>query len=339
MRRMSFLILACSFCIFDMSAHADDVLLKERQSKPLFGTVVTVEVCYSDGSHDVVRSAIERVWRRWEEIHARMNSYNLKSDVSLLNQAEGSPVWVHEDVARLIRASISFKTITRNTFDITIGPLTTFWKDQEKSDRIPLREELVKVKALVDANKVTVSGTDRVTLKQGMQIDLNGAAQGFAADEGVTILKQNGIRNFFVDAGGEIFASGVNCEGDPWRVGIKDPDLPKEFSDILALSDKAVSTSGNYEKFFKIQGKRFSRMINPLTGYPEADVVSATVIAPTALEADVFSTAVCILGPAKGLDLVNSLGEGYAAMVLSRKADGKVFVRYTTSGFEAFRKK
>ncbi len=339
MRLMFFLILACSFCIFDMSARADEVLLKERQSRPLFGTVVTVEVCYSDGSRDVVRSAIERVWKRWGEIHGRMNLYDPKSDVSLLNQAEGGPVWVHEDVARLIRASISFKTTTRNVFDITIAPLMTFWKDHEKSDRIPLREDLVKVKALVDANKVTVSGTDRVTLKQGMKIDLNGAAQGFAADEGAVILKENGIRNFFVDAGGEVFAAGVNCDGYPWRVGIKDPDMPKELIDTLALSDKAVSTSGNYEKFFEIQQKRFSRMINPVTGYPEADVVSATVIAPTALEADVFSTAVCILGPAKGLDLVNSLGEGYAAMVLSRKADGKALVRYTTSGFEAFRKK
>ncbi len=285
MRRVFFLMLVYFSWALGASVLAEDVLQKERQSKPLFGTVVTVEVCYSDGSRDVVRSAIERVWKRWGEIHARMNSYDPKSDVSLLNQAEGRPVWVHEDVARLIRASISFKTATRNVFDITIAPLMSFWKDQEKSDRIPLREELVKVKALVDANKVTVSGTDRVTLKQGMKIDLNGVAQGFAADEGVAILKENGIRNFFVDAGGEIFASGVNCEGDPWRVGV------------------------------------------------------ATVIAPTALEADVFSTAVCILGPAKGLDLVNSLGDGYAAMILSRKADGKALVRYTTSGFEAFRKK
>lgn len=339
MRLAPFLILVWVFLAFDVCVFAADELFKERQSRPLFGTVVTVEVCYSDGARDMVRSTIERVWIRWEEINARMNVYDPKSDLSLLNQAAGRSVWVHSDVARLIRQSIVFKTRTRGVFDITIAPLTAFWKDQAKQDKLPLREDVMKIKALVDADKVAVSSSDRVTLKDGMALDLNGVAQGFAADEGAAILKANGIGNFFLDAGGEIFTSGVNCEGDPWRVGIKDPDAPKELIETLALSDKAVSTSGNYEKFFEIQKKRFSLMINPLTGYPERDVVSATVIAPTAFEADVFSTALCILGPREGLSLVSSLGEGYAAMILLRKADDKALIRYVTSGFDTFIKK
>jgi thiamine biosynthesis lipoprotein ApbE len=140
-----------------------------------------------------------------------------------------------------------------------------------------------------------------------------------------------------VDTGGEIFASGLNCEGRKWQVGIGDPNDPGKMIEVAELSDAALSTSGDYEKYVEIQGRKLSHIINPLTGYPVAGAASVTVIAPTATEADAYSTALCVLGIRDGLPFISSLGKGYEALIYWRGEDGKLG-RYATSGYKNYQR-
>jgi thiamine biosynthesis lipoprotein len=165
------------------------------------------------------------------------------------------------------------------------------------------------------------------------EIDLEGDVQGFASDEVARVLKEEHFHNFMVDAGGEIYAAGTNCAGHAWRIGVQDPDRRDRLMDAVDIGNAAVSTSGDYEKHIVIQGQKWSHIINPLTGYPQSGVASATVIAPTAVEADALSTALCILGPAAGLDLIKELGEGYDALILFRR-DKEEYEWHSTPGYE-----
>ncbi|MBF0486129.1 MAG: FAD:protein FMN transferase [Candidatus Omnitrophica bacterium] len=311
--------------------------LKEKQSRPLLGTIVHVTVCYVDGRQDTVQLAMDRLWQRLEEINARMNKYSDKSDVSLINQSKGRPVAVHEDVYRILALSEKFREITNGVFDITVGPLVDLWQEAAKEDRYPSREEIAAAKKLIGTGKVELLSDNKVRLTDpAVRIDLNGIVSGFAADEAVKILKDAQIHNFLVDTGGELYAAGVNCQNRPWRLGVKDPENKKALADSFELSDAAVSTSGDYEHFVVIKGQKWSHIVNPLTGYPQNGVASGTVIAPTTVEADVFSKPVCILGPSEGLKFVSSLGDGYDALILLRRQEGK-YEWYTTPGYEARR--
>ncbi len=154
-------------------------------------------------------------------------------------------------------------------------------------------------------------------LNRDTMIDLGGIAVGYALDKVAKILRGKEFRNFFIDAGGDIYVGGHNCSGQPWKIGIKDPQKESNLIKVIYLQDASVTTSGNYEQYFEIQGAKFSYIMNPLTGYPQEEVMSATVIAPQGIEADSLATALCVLGSEEGIALINSLGEGYAGYIIT----------------------
>nr|CAX68898.1 ApbE-like lipoprotein (membrane associated) [uncultured bacterium] len=295
---------------------------ENKESRPALGTIVSVDVCYVDGRQDDIKAAMDAVWRRVDEIHARLNPFSKTSDVSLINASHGRPTRVHDDVYRLLKLSQRGYETTNGVFDVTIGPLMELWANAEKNRRLPDQQEIADVKRHVDASKIILSSYSFVQLPENMKLDVSGAAQGFAADEIKDVLTAHGFHNFLVDTGGEIYAAGVNCQEKPWKVGIKNPLNKEELFDAVELHDAALSTSGNYERNFVINGEQRSKIIQPKTGYPERGVASATVIAPTAVEADILSTTVCALGPLQGLKLINSFGDNYAALILSTSQSG-----------------
>jgi thiamine biosynthesis lipoprotein ApbE len=317
-------------------ACAGESLKKEVQSRPLLGTIVTIEVCQRAGDIDQVSSAFRLAWQRLDEINVRMNHYDAASDVSLLNKAAGQAVKVHDDVVELIRRSQEFRRITGGVFDVTIAPLSRLWKESAKKDQVPSQEDIARAKRLVDAGKIELLPEGWVRLPDPeTQLDLNGDAQGFAADEAAKILRGAGLKDFLVDTGGEIFASGLNCEVRKWQVGIGDPSSPGKTIEVAELSDAALSTSGDYEKYFEIQGRKWSHIIDPLTGYPVTGAASVTVIAPTATEADAYSTALCVLGVEKGLSFISTLGPGYEALIYWR-GENERLSRQVTSGYNRY---
>lgn len=316
-----YLIAAAGVCVATSPAYATERL---QESASYFGTVVNVTVCYETVQRDAALSTVKVVLQRFSDIHARMNRFDPSSDVSRINTALGQEVKVHDDVYALLERSKGYAELTRGVFDVTVGPLVALWRQSGDRGRIPTSEEVLEVKRLIGVDRIELLGHGRVKMPADMKIDLGGNVAGFAADEAASILRVVGFKDFMINAGGEIYVSGQACEGRPWRLAVDDPENRGRWADIVELKDRGVSTSGSYEKYVEINGQRWPHIINPLTGYPERGVVSATVIAPYAVDADVLSTALCILGPRTGFPMIEALGSGYAAMIMMEDEAGKL---------------
>lgn len=287
------------------------------EAKLLMGTTVQIDVCYDENNEDDMPLAYTEVWERLGEIHWRMSSFNDISDVAKVNNAYENPVEIGDDTYAVIKNSIMWHERTSRAFDITVWPLIHFWKERDRSKTLPAPEEVAAVRASLGVDKIRLLPDSHVQITDpSLRIDLGGIAKGYAIDEAARILKENGFDQFLVDAGGDMYASGSNCRGLPWHLGIKDPRTKKQLLEIVALEDLAITTSGDYEQYVIIGNQKWSHIINPMTGYPQKGVVSASVIAPTAEEADALSTALTVLGPEKGVALIESLGEQYGCLIL-----------------------
>jgi len=303
------------------------------------GTVVSLEVCTNDKTNPPFQSVVQQVWERLEEINWRMNVFDDKSDVAKVNGSYEKPVKIGADTYQVIKNSIHFNELTYGAFDITVGPLIKLWKDGQAKNILPTHEEVSEVKKALGKDKIRLLADDHVELLHDQtKIDLGGIAGGYAVDEAVRIFKAAGFHDFMIDEGGDLFVSGKNCEGKPWHIGIRHPRDPSNILEILELRDQAVTTSGDYEQFFEIQNQRWSHIMNPVTGYPQKGVVSATVLAPTTEEADALATALCVLDPKRGVALIDRLGEGFACLLLEESSAGQL-VRHESAGYKLLREK
>jgi thiamine biosynthesis lipoprotein len=289
-----------------------------------FGSVVKVDVCYRDEEEPRLQQALDEVWTRFADIHSRMSVYDPDSDINKINRAYDEGVEVGADTYGLIREALEYHRISQGVFDISVGPLIVLWKESGRKGTLPSAEEVGAARVMTGIDAVELLPDNRVRLrKTGVKINIDSIGDGYAADEAARILRSFGFENFLVDASGELYAGGQSCQGRPWRVGVIDPNDTSRLVDVVELSDMAVSTSGNYEHYYEIEGKRWSHIIDPATGYPSDDISSATVIAPTARFADFLSTALCVLDPAEGQKIVEDLGESYASMVIFGPPEGQ----------------
>jgi len=308
-------------------------LLKYSETRPLFGTMLRVDICYDGSRSDDMKKAAQKVWDRFDDMQVRMNLWNERSDLTKINQSYGAPVQIGADTYALLQDAVKFNQLTRGVFDVTVYPLIEVWKGAAKKNRIPSREELLEAKKAIGFDKIKFLGNHRIQLLHPKaKVDINGIACGYGADEAARILRENGFARFLIDTGGELFASGKNCENKKWRLGIADPRDDSKLIDTIELEDQGVSTSGNYEKFYDIQGQRWSHIINPITGYPAWRVASATVIAPTATQADALSTALCVLGGERAIALIEDLSQGLSAMVIENNKGKLLFFKSRTYG-------
>ena len=311
-------------------------LVKVSQQKTLMGTYVELDVCTSPKARNTADAALEDAWKRLERISWQMNVYDPKSDLTKINTANGKPVVIHPDTYFVLKSAEFFWKKTGGTFDPTIWPLLKFWREAAKENKMPTPAEVDAVKTHVGFKHVRFLGNNMVaTDAPGIQVDLGGIAKGYAIDEAARIFREHGLHNFFVDAGGDVYAGGYNCEGKPWRVGISDPKDTAKLITIVAASDKAVATSGNYAQYVEIEGEHFSHIINPITGYPQRTVTSATVIADSAQSADALATSLTILGDPKGTQIINGMGEEYASFILMEQEDGR-YARRRSKNFHKF---
>ena len=319
---------------------------KYSESRPLFGTIVKIDACYEKQEEPKALTGIKKAWERLDEIQWRMNIYDERSDITKINNSNQKAVTIGADTYQLLKDSTFFTNLTKGAFDITVYPFIQLWKKAEETNALPSKEDLEHAKSAVGSANIEFLDENHVRLlNRETAIDINGIASGYGADEAARILRENDLHDFLIDTGGELFASGRNCKEESWRIGVSDPRLPAgeagkptELIDVIELNDMGVSTSGNYEKYYEIQGQRWSHIINPMTGYPQMEVTSATVIAPTATQADVLSTALCVLGAEKGIALIESLGSHFAALVFEQDGDDKL-VTHQSANYEQFRSK
>jgi thiamine biosynthesis lipoprotein len=254
--------------------------------------------------------AAATVFDVFRDVDAGMSEWKAGSPLSAVNRAAGkAAVAVPTDLRALLRRGLALGNETGGAFDITWAALWGLWDFRSASPRIPGQAEVARRVALVDYRRVVVddgAGTVRLPL-EGMMLGLGGIAKGYALDRAAEALRARGVHDFLISGGGQVMAGGRR-DGRPWRVGIRDPrGSAEDYFAFLDATDLSTSTSGDYESFFVVDGRRYHHILDPRTGFPAAPpdpLRSATVIATDATLADAFSTALIVLGEARGMDLV-----------------------------------
>ena len=286
------------------------------------------------GAQRAFDAAIEEIKR----IEALMTTWRPESEVSRINAAAGkSAVKVSDETFGVIKEAIHTSEISEGTFDITFETLHGLWKFDEDLDPHPPSDAEVKARLpYVGYRNIKLDERDKSVMlaKEKTKIGLGGIAKGYAVDMAARVLERAGLSSFFVQAGGDLFARGRKPDGGEWQAGIRDPRGPEQkYFAKIPLTDHAFSTAGDYERAYIVGGKRYHHILDPRTGHPAAACRSVTIWAPTALLADEIDDAVFILGPEKGLKLVESI-DGVAAVIVdaqnnlfvSKRLQGKVQV-------------
>lgn len=321
--RMALIVLiAIVFGTTACTKQTENDIYEETQIK--MGTPMTIKAYGTDS-----KSAVNEAFRRIDEIE-QLTSLNIdSSEVNKINRAAGRQyVSVHHEVVVMIKKSIEYSKLSGGAFDITVGPIVQLWKLGTSEARVPDNNEIIDKLPLVGYEKIRLNeDTNSVMLeKEGMIIDLGGIAKGYAADEVNNILAKHGVKRALVNIGSStINVIGQKDNNKPWTVGLRHPrkEIGQGFLGIVKESDKSISTSGDYERFIIVEGKRYHHVLNPKTGYPaESGVVSDTLIVDNALpyssmSADALSTSVFVLGPEKGMELIKSISGIDGIIVMS----------------------
>jgi len=239
-----------------------------------------------------------------DELDAVMSDYRPDSELMRLrDRAGGPPVVVSEDLMRVMVRAQKVSEASDGAFDVTIGPLVGLWREARRSGRLPPRAALASAMSKVGYRKVEIdeaAGTIRLAMP-GMRLDLGGIGKCFASDEAVRLLRGRGNPRCLVAIAGDIVAGDSPPGAEGWRVAVVRPDGSTE---VMVLSNRAVSSSGDTEQFVVISGRRYSHIVDPRTGLGLENRIGATVTAPDGATADALATAVCILGPERGLAVV-----------------------------------
>jgi thiamine biosynthesis lipoprotein len=255
------------------------------------------------------------------------------SDVVKINAAAGkSAVEVSTETLEVIQASLDMSRKSDGAFDITYAAMRGLWKfDDDMEKRIPPAAEIEKRRQLINYRDVIVDAKKHtVKLRRpGMRLGLGGIAKGYAVDRCAEVLRRHGLHDFMVQAGGDLFVAGKKGPAN-WMVGVRDPrGGPRAIIAKMAIQDHAFSTAGDYERAYVLDGKRYHHIIDPKTGYPATASRGVTIFAPTAFLADALDDAVFILGPERGMALVDSY-PGCSAMIVDAK--NKVWVSKSLQG-------
>jgi FAD:protein FMN transferase len=285
------------------------------------------------------RLAFAAVYAEFERLEALLSVWRAGSDVVRLNQAAGmAPVPVHDDTRRALRAAAQVSAWTGGKFDITFGALAEVWRfDHDQDNRVPTAAEIAVRLPRVDYTAVVVHegpGTAFLT-RPDVRVHLGGIGKGYAVDRSVAILRAAGLRDFMVQAGGDLYVGG-RAGNTPWRLGIQDPrGVGGESFASVEVADATFSTSGDYERFFEQNGVRYHHILDPDTGQPARLCRSVTIVARDATMADGLSTGVFILGPERGMALVERLPDVEAVIVtadnqvrISSGLQGRVTIRH-----------
>ncbi len=288
------------------------VVVREGQ---MMGTLWSMQIVADDDSKEKAEAALDAAFGELDRIERLMSEWRPDSPISAVNQAAGSgvPVEVPQELADMIRRGIHWGEVSHGAFDITWRSMGNIWHFDE--DFVPpTPEEVAEARARVDYRKIKIDG-NRVSLPKDVAIGLGGIAKGYSINRAGTVIRDAGFDEFLVNGGGDVLTSGEKGTR-PWKIGIRDPrGAQDELIARIQISDGAVVTSGDYERFRIVNGVRYHHIIDPRTGYPADKCQSVTVVAPDAETADVLATTVFVLGPDAGLRLVSTLQNVQAFVV------------------------
>lgn len=300
-----------------VSAFHPPELQRFEFSEPHMGTTFRIVLYAADEA--TAKKAAKAAFARIAELNAIMSDYQPTSELMKLCEKAGSPpVQVSADLFDVLRKADEISRITDGAFDVSIGPVVRLWRKAKRSRELPKADDIKKALDRVDFRKIRLDSKGRTVqlLLAGMLLDLGGIAKGYAADAALAVLRQHGITRALVAAGGDIAVGDAPPDAPAWRIGIAPLRNPgAEPTHYLALKNAGVSTAGDSEQFSEIEGKRYSHIIDPKTGYGVVGRRSVTVIAPNATTSDAFDTPICVLGIERGLKLIESRDDLAALLV------------------------
>jgi thiamine biosynthesis lipoprotein len=302
------------------------------------GTIYHVTVV--TGALQGVAGLQEKIDARLKEINHSMSTYQKDSEISRFNRFReaGQKFKISSDFFQVMTAGQTIYRLSGGAWDATVNPLLELWGfgQGNREHTVPPQKEISALLPDVGFSNIEILPPEFLVKKRAaVTIDLSSIAKGYGVDQVADLLRHNGYENYLVEIGGEIVAAGNRKDGLPWHIGINRPQPDSAFDEVyrvVALHDKAFATSGDYRNFFEAGGVRYSHVIDPRTGYPVSNgVASVSIIAGTCTLADGLATAVMVMGPEKGLDLVNRLDGVEALIVVEKKGGG--LVDYSSKGF------
>jgi len=286
----------------------------------MMGTEVSVHVWHENAEEGM--SVVEEIFTEVARIDGLMSTYIEGSEISEINRsAADGPVAAGDELINLILRSLDISVLTHGAFDITYDSIGQHYdfRERRRPDAATIEEGLERIDyRLVEVDRL--EGTVRF-LEPGVRINLGGIAKGYVVERAVNLLRSRGLRHAIVTAGGDSRLLG-DRRGQPFMVGIRDPRNEGEVALTMPLEDEAISTSGDYERYFEEDGTRYHHIIQPTTGEPAGGVRSATIIGPDAVLTDALSTSVFVLGVDRGLRLIATLPD-YEGIVID--AEGRLF--------------
>jgi len=308
--------------MFILTGCSQNFQVKER--RVLMDTCCEIS-CYGKDKNKSI-DAIDAAFKEMERIERIFSRFDEHSEVSKVNRLAGlEKLKVTEEIFNLTEEAVHYSQISEGAFDITIAPLMELWGSARKHNSMPDKDVLEKTLKSVgykniglDYKKLSIK-----FLNINTKIDFGGIAKGYAIDRAKDILMSKGINNGLINLGGNIFALGSAPGRKNWKIGVYDPRGGSRLLYTFKLTNRAISTSGSYERFFEIGGKRYSHIINPITGEPCQGIISVTVVLESAEEADALSTAIFVMGEERGLSLAKSIKD---IEILILKEDGKMIL-------------
>ncbi|HXO76981.1 MAG TPA: FAD:protein FMN transferase [Puia sp.] len=262
---------------------------------------------------------IEAGVREIQRIERLLTTYNENSETSLINRNAGLvPVPVSKETFDLIERSIRISRITQGAFDITYGSVDRgLWNFDTTMQALPDKDTARQLVRLINYRNIILDPVNTTVLlkEKGMRIGFGGIGKGYAAERAKMVMQEEGVVSGVVNASGDLTAWGYQPDGNPWTIGIVNPNAAGQVFSMLNVTNMALATSGNYEKYITIDGKRYSHTINPRTGLPVTGIKSVTILCPNAEIADAMATPVMIMGIRAGLDMINQLKDIEAILI------------------------
>ena len=309
-------VIIAAFSLFSRPSNAE--WFAEAQAH--MGTEVSVFLWHDDPLRG--EQAVAAIFAEVARLDNLMSTYKEDSRISAINRdAATAPVDAGGELFGLIQRSLDISVLTLGAFDITYDSVGQHYdfRERERPDEDTIAREL----ELIDYRFVELNTADRTVSfrREGVRINLGGIAKGYAVERGVEVARRHGVRHARVTAGGDTRLLG-DRRGTPWMVGIQDPREEGRVAVTIPMENEAISTSGDYERYFDEDGERYHHIITPTTGAPAGEVHSATIIGPDAVITDALSTSVFVMGVDQGLKLISTLPD-YEGIVID--AEGQMY--------------
>lgn len=329
-RNSVFISLLIGFLFFVGCAKKEPVVV----TRTMMGTVVTISVFDEDKSDEVIQSAINYAFAEIDRIESRMWGESDESEVHWVNSQAGErSATLSDETFFVIMEALKYFDQSKEAFDIRIGPLVDLWGFATDHPAVPSEADLTQAMSLSTEGGIFVAGQSVMLGKKGMKLDLSGLAKGYAVEKAAEAIAKQGIQSAIIEAGGDLKVVGSrDKKGSKWHIGVRNPRNPDQFWGVLDIMHGSVATSGDYENFFEQDGKRYHHILNPKTGYPADKCISVTVWGEKAMQCDAFATALFVLGPEVGMEVLEETFPNIQAMFIYQ--DGQELVSVMTPGFE-----